>query len=114
MTVIRLRSIELELTTSGNTQGSMGVPTLPSEFRAWPLRESDVLADGHRTLIRRYVSPNARVPDHREAFPVGTTFVVEPYGRRATVGCRGGSAGEVTPDMRVVMTKCAAVASGQR
>lgn len=101
MSIARLLSIAVEISTKCGMKAGAG-PDLPAEYRLWPCHRSTLISSGREVGVRFYVSPKGIVRALDDAFPVGTTLVVETAGAKEHDASRCSTT-------RFVMTKCASV-----
>jgi hypothetical protein len=74
---VRLLAVTVMVT---NWRGGRALPaavSVPKDYRAWPQLDFERGVPGLSHRLRLYVSPKAAALSDDEAFPVGTTLVVE-------------------------------------
>lgn len=108
MSLVRLLSIAVEVSTSCSVEAGAG-PDLPPAYRLWPSHRSTLFSSGREVDARFYVSPKGIVRALDDAFPVGTTLVVETAGSPDDGAKERRRAARVAT--RFVMTKCASITS---
>ncbi len=108
MSLVRLLSIAVEVSTSCRVEAGAG-PDLPPAYGLWPSHRSILFSSGREVDVTFYVSPKGIVRGLDDAFPVGTTLVVETAGSPDDGAKERRRAGRVAT--RFMMTKCASITS---